>query len=862
MNRFLEALGFALKAIGKYIMVVVLMAVMCVSLILLVGSYFMKDVLSYRDNVLVAAKVEDYKYEPNLITQIYSKQGTMLGEVFDENRRYVEYDQIPKTAVDGLVATEDRRFLDHLGIDPYGVARAFAKNSQEGAMVQGASTLTQQITREFFLSQEKRVDRKINEIFLSIQMEQVYDKSSIAEMYLNEVYFGHQAFGIESAAQTYFGKSVRNLNEAELTLLVGLPQAPSAYDPYIAPQKAKNRRLAVLDSMYAEQMLPLEKVKKIAKEPIRLANKKQGLKVTKTKYPHFTYWVINQLKKEYGEKIYSSGWKIYTTLDDNAQRIAQQVASEKASQYGAYYGLKDSVLTAVNPQTGEIMAMANGRSFEKNQYNMAAKPRQPGSTIKPFVYATGIESGEIVDSSVEVDAPVDFDGYKPKNYTLSYGGPTTIRKALMVSNNIVAVKTANKVGIPEIKHTMEQMGITTLSDQDSTLSFALGGLTSGVKPVEAASAYGTFANRGVHVKSEYISKILDRNGKIVAKPEREKERILSSSTADMMNSMLQDVVKKGTGVRARIDRPAAGKTGTTNDQKDLWFMGYVPNLSVAAWVGNVDNKSPYRAIESDVTAGVMWKEFMMRYSSYLPKKNFEKANYKTNAYRVAMVGDEMFLAGEYCKSNGTTNDGKKYTVKSVTLQPSFAPKETLDCSPETDSDYVDNALKTGVELSALVEEGYLKELLAKGFLKELVDLGFFKEIAEAGYVEELEKAGFKEKLIEAGYLPPDEPKEETADTTPDETDQATTEPSVPTPTEEPVVTKPDPVTEEPAEPSIPKPTPEPNVPPVEEEPTPEPTKPTPEPTKPPTETKPPKDEATPPKDNGSTGASPSTTETP
>lgn len=754
------------KAIGKYIGIVFIFVA-----ILSVGLYFSVEkgldrFVAFKQEIIDEHNIRDYEYQPSLTTEIYSKDGTLLAEIFDENRKYVPYNKIPQNIKDGILSVEDRRYQGHHGIDPWGIGRALFTNVQSGNLTgQGASTITQQITRQLFLSLDKTLDRKVKEVFLALELEHKYDKQKILEIYLNEIYLGHQAYGIESAAQVYFGKSIEELELDEIALIVGLPQAPSSYDIKRHPDRAKKRRLDVLDSMVATGMITKEQAREIADKPVVTVEKeKDERKVHNMLHPYFTSWAIQELEKKYGEQIYSAGWKIYTTIDIEAQKLAEDVATEQAEQYSKWYKSDDIAIVTVNHNTGELVAMAGGADFERNQFNMAAQPRQPGSTMKPFVYGAGIESNILHDSTIMLDEPINYNGYSPKNYTRRNHGYMTIRDALRTSNNILAVKAGKEIGPSNIISYVERLGVSSMSKNDNTLGMSIGGLYYGISPYEMATAYGVYGNNGKLVTPHYISKITDQRGFIVEKPEIEEQTAIKSSTASLVTDMLQDVVNTGTGTRAKIGRDIAGKTGTTNSARDLWFVGYTPTYSTAVWLGNSDNTKLYGDPSSGKTAGYTWGKYMKDFMKDKPRKYFG-TNYPLESVKMYFTKDnEPMIAGDLCMNNPLEEDldehEREYVVKELSIRSQYKPKEIMKCQPFDSADIFSKLIEEDIEnLDILVDKGYLGKLVELGYISQLIERGYFIELAEGGFTNELIIAGFQQRLIDEGFIDPPEPEE-------------------------------------------------------------------------------------------------------
>lgn len=822
------------KAISTYIGVVLIFTIILTSVGLLASGYIIKEVVAYKDSVLKEYDIQDYAYEPSLTTQIYSKNGTLLAEIYDENRRYLPYSEIPDNVKKALISVEDRRFYGHHGVDPLGVARALSTNFSSGnSTSQGASTLTQQISRQLFLTLDKTWERKLKELFIALELESKYDKNKILEIYLNEVFFGHGAYGIESASRIYFGKPAKDLSLGEATLLVGLPQSPSRYDPLSknGPDLALKRRLGVLDSMVMEGHLTKEEVKEVLDTPLVFnEGKADDKRVMNMIYPYFTSWAIKELEKEYGDRLYSSGWKIYTTIDDKAQELMIKTAHSQSEEMERKFGMKDVAMTTINPQTGELVAMTsgNGDDFRESQINMADRPRQPGSTIKPLTYAVGIEKGVMHDGSIFKDEPIDINGYKPKNVDLRHRGYMTTREALVASNNIVSVKVAQRVKIQNIRHYLQKMGVSTLTEEDANLGLSIGGMSKGISPYEMAVAYGVFANDGNLVESHFVHQIKNRKGEVLFKSEPLKEQILQKSTTDIVTDMLRDVAISS---NIRPNQPVAGKTGTTNGAIDLWFVGYTPNAVTSVWVGNADYSKPRGNPYSFNTAGSIFTRYMNEYTKLIEKKSFP-AKLKLATYELYVQNEEdVFLAGKYCD---TQADKSKGEYVKVSMQERFAPTEVLECKPTNINTYFKDALEEGKTIEELVEEGYYEQLIANGYIKQLVEAGHFERLVEEGHIDKLKSAGFEERLIAEGFIVP-EPEPEEPEEQPEEpsTETPVVQPTTPPPSEKPVekpkeetpVEKP---VEQPIEQPIEKPKEEKPVEPVTPEPPPE------EPTEPPT----------------------------
>ncbi len=547
---------------------------------------------------------------PSQATRIYADGGELIASLFRENRQVVPLTEVPPMIRQAVLAIEDERFYSHRGVDPRAIARALWRNVREAELVEGASTITQQLARTVFLTQERAIGRKVSEILLAIEIERRLTKEEILERYLNQVYFGQGAYGIEMAARVYFGKPVKNVTLPEAALLAGLLRAPSLYSPYRNFAGAKQRQEAVLAKMASLGFISTEEAASARTAKITLASPNAGLAGIRA--PYFVSFILARLLETYGEDmVYKGGLKVYTTLDPRMQAIA-----EKAVRTGIANGQKrklnigQAALVAVDPNTGAVRAMIGGTNFESSQFNRAWQARrQPGSAFKPFVYTTAIDRG-IPPTRVLDDSPLTFripgtKDWSPKNYDRRFSGPVTLRRALERSINVPAVRMLNEVGPEQVVEIAKRMGIE--SPLNSNLSLALG--TSEVTPLEMAAAFSTLANGGLRVRPMSIVKITDARGKTLEEHRPLREVGLRADVAYVMTDILKGVIQRGTGTAAAIGRPAAGKTGTTDDYRNAWFVGYTPHLSTAVWVGNDDNTPMRRVVGGGIPAET-WAAFM------------------------------------------------------------------------------------------------------------------------------------------------------------------------------------------------------------------------------------------------------------
>jgi len=680
-------------------------------------------------------------YSPPIITAVYSDDNRKIAEFYRERRIVVPISKIPKILIDAFVAAEDARFYEHEGIDLFGIARAFLKNIEAGSIVQGGSTITQQVAKSFFLSMEKSYSRKIREAILAYRIDSSFSKKEILFLYLNQIYLGHGAYGVAAAAENYFGKSVSELNLAEAAVLAGLPQAPSRYSPFIHPERAKQRQVYVLNRMMAEGYITNLQ----ATEAI---NVKLEIKHRPNWYienvPYYTEFVRQYVQDKYGKDVlYTEGLKVHTAVNIEMQKVAKAELNkglkaldkrqgyrgpmdhletediEDFSQHmekrfaeepleagrttkGVVVAIKDDgskatvrlgnalghlsvedmswasppdpktpsyqtpkvanvaealtvgdvievkaksrtepsgvwelaleqtpkvqgALLSMETDTGQVKAMIGGRDFRQSQFNRAVQSRrQPGSAFKPVIYAAALDKGYtpatvIIDSAlVFEDTERDFT-WKPSNYEETFHGPTLFRTALTRSRNVVTVKILKDIGIDYVIDYARKLGVE--SKLSRNLSIALG--SSGVSLLELVRAYSVFANQGYRVTPCFVTKILDRDGNVLEENYPETEKTIDKATAYIITHLLQDVVKRGTGWRVKaLNRPVAGKTGTTNNLYDAWFMGYTPGYVSGVWVGFDEEKSLGVNETGSRAASPIWLAFMQTVLEGKPVRAF------------------------------------------------------------------------------------------------------------------------------------------------------------------------------------------------------------------------------------------------
>ncbi|EAX48253.1 penicillin-binding protein, 1A family [Thermosinus carboxydivorans Nor1] len=561
---------------------------------------------------------------PAASSQVFDSNGKLIATIHSvENRLPVSINKIPKDLQNAFIAAEDARFYQHIGIDPRGILRAIWANITDRGVSEGGSTITQQLAKNALLSQERTLKRKIQEAVLALQIERQYSKTEILEMYLNQIYFGQGAYGVQAAAQVYFGKNVENLSLAECAMLAGIPKSPNYYSPANNFKAAKERQLTVLNQMVKYGYIDEATEEKAKKEEIKLASPSAKDRPTAS---YFVDYVVQQLIDKYGaDAVYKDGLKIYTSLDLDMQQAAERAMAQLPTAYTDKNGIKQpqGALVAIDPHTGYIKAMVGGRG--NDQFNRAIMAeRQPGSAFKPFVYLAALENGFTAASIID-DSPISFGNWSPVNYDGKFHGPVSLRTALEQSLNVVAVKLAHQVGVDKPLYYAQQMGISTLvlhgNPNDRNLAMALGGLTRGVTPLEIASAYGVLANRGIRVEPVAIIKVVDRNGKVLEQHTHREKIVINERTAYLLTDMLRGVITHGTGTRANIGRPAAGKTGTTSDYKDAWFVGYTPDLVAAVWLG-YDNDGYLEGITGGSIPASIWRTFMSSALAKYPVRDF------------------------------------------------------------------------------------------------------------------------------------------------------------------------------------------------------------------------------------------------
>jgi len=594
-----------------------------------------------------------HNIEPSLITKIYSADGKVIKEFYTERRILIPLERMPPHLIDALLATEDRRFFKHWGVNLMALARAFWNNLWEWRWAQGASTITQQLARTLFLTPEKTISRKIKEILTAMKIERNYSKEEILEMYLNQCYFGKGAYGVQAAALVYFNKNVEDLSVSECAILIGIPKNPSRYSPVDHPKLAQLRRNIVLNAMKDFKKIAPGVADSLKELPLEI----NPSPVPIGEAPYFSEMIRQYLENKYGEDaLYRGGLSVYTTLNLDLQKAAEEALKTQLDMLQknmeSSHTLQDTNYTmvvmdssdaeptekrvykeiqgafvALENRTGNMLAWIGGKDFKQSQFNRAVQAkRQPGSGFKPFIYTTAIDNrARPID--IMYDTPLilmgeDGEEWSPENFDRIFRGPVTLREALAKSINVISAKLIQEVSPQQTIFYASIMGIkSTLSPYPS---LALG--TSEVTLQEMVSAFSVFPNQGIKVQPKYILKITDRYGNILEENKTsKKEEVLSAQTAYIMTTMLESVVNKGTGWGARARgfyRPAGGKTGTSDNCTDNWFIGFTPQITAGVWIGYDDKTVIGENVTGAHTALPVWSDFMIKAHDTLGVEDF------------------------------------------------------------------------------------------------------------------------------------------------------------------------------------------------------------------------------------------------
>lgn len=597
------------------------------------------------------------RYNPSQTTTIYSCRGELLAEFFLEKREVIDLPRIPVPLQQAFIATEDHRFYHHPGIDIIRLTKALWIDLINWDRIQGASTITQQLSRNLFLTQKRTISRKIKELILAIEIEKKYSKDEILKMYLNQIYFGHGVYGVAEAASFYFNKPVGKLNLAECALLASIPRSPGRYSPVYNPQNALTRRNYVLQRMYEVGFIT-EKQRKEAKDSSlgTIIDKNKRGKKNIYEAPYFVEWIRQMVAEKYGYKmLWEGGLKIYTTLDLKMQRAAEKTLLPYLKE-NDFQG----ALLAMDPHTGFIKAMVGGRNFKKSQFNRAVQAhRQTGSAFKIFTYTAAIDSKRFNAVSSFFDGPISFITQKgsiwsPQNYEGHYWGKVYLWEMLAHSINVASVKLLKEVEVGTVMGYARKMGIESPLNPDLTLTLG----TSGVTLLEMVRSYATIANYGTKMRPVYIKKIESPQGELMEENFPQGEKVISAQTAFCMIDLFKKTVDMGTGQRIRwlgFDRPCAGKTGTvgwtgeeeTDKTTDAWFIGFTPGLIAGVWIGKDDGSPLGKNITGSVGAIPVWTEFMKKSLKGKPVKDF---SFPSGVIYKKIDVDTGYIATEACEN--------------------------------------------------------------------------------------------------------------------------------------------------------------------------------------------------------------------
>ncbi|MGY2710013.1 transglycosylase domain-containing protein [Thermostichus sp. MS-CIW-28] len=562
-------------------------------------------------------------YVPIATTHIVDIRGEPIASLHGEaNREVISLEQVSPEMKKALLAIEDSHFYTHPGINPVSLGRAILGSVEGGiGSAGGGSTLTMQLVKNLFLRPERTLSRKVAEIVLAVRLEQVFSKDEILEMYLNQVYWGHNLYGIQAAARSYFNKDASELNLAEAAMLAGILPAPETLSPFRNLEGAKRRQHLVLDRLVELKWITPEEAQAAREQKLTLGR----ITSFQSNAPAVTDAIEAELRRRYGEQaLMQGGLRVQSTIDLRLQRLAQRIVNEDGPRIGAARRADQMALAAVDPRTGYVKAIVGGINAQRGQFNRATQAfRQTGSTFKPYVYYAALASGRYSPGSILEDTPVTYPGsppYSPKNYDNTFYGSLTFARALELSRNVPTVKLADDVGIRNVIAAAQATGIS--AEMFPNLATALG--SASVSPLEMAASYAVFANGGYRVEPTLLAQVVDRNGQILFEARPQPQRVLDPWAVATLNQILKGVVTQGTGRAARLDdgRPVAGKTGTTSDFRDAWFIGYVPQLSTAIWIGNDNNSPMLPGTAGGAFVAPTWKRFMTEALQGIPPQDF------------------------------------------------------------------------------------------------------------------------------------------------------------------------------------------------------------------------------------------------
>lgn len=632
-------------------------------------------------------------------TRIYSADGVLLARIFRENRDYAHIQDIPKQLQEATVAIEDYRFYTHSGVDIRGIGRALVSDVRGGRLGQGGSTITQQLARNAYdLGKQKTFSRKLQEAVVAMRLERKYSKEEILEGYLNEVYYGAKAYGVEAAAQQYFGKPVGKLSLAECALLAGIPQRPTEFNPFKNKTAARDRRNVVLARMAELGYVTPEAASAAAAEPVRLAPKRIAI-ANDWKAPYFVDYVIRQLEERYGpEMVYRGGLTVKTTLHYGMQQAAEQAVDQGLATAASSHLISRSTqaaLTCVDPHNGYIRAMVGGKSWSKSQFNRAASnTRQLGSSFKPFVYTSALNEGWTPYKTVE-DRRRSWPAgnhkrWSPRNYDSRYRGRVTLKMAVALSINIAAINTADAIGIGKAIQVARRLGLKGSLPPYLPTAIGAGGGSS----LEMAGAYGAFAVKGRFIEPFAILEVKDRDGNVKEQANPQPQQVIRPDVVDQMDEMLRAVITMGTGRAAGVVPDAYGKTGTTSDERDAWFVGFTPQLSTAVWVGN-DNYVPMQHASGGRCCVPIWSSFMLKALQMNPVNRPDYTSPPGSEIpgrqvmtATAAVNDDGTVSLKICPDSGLIATNRCPHWNTRRFKPGEAPARACDIHPGTALDPV------------------------------------------------------------------------------------------------------------------------------------------------------------------------------
>ncbi len=571
--------------------------------------------------------------KPNIVTTFCASDGEVIKTFAAYTYSNVELKEVPQTLVKAFIATEDKNFYKHPGYDMVGLARSMVANILAGHVVQGASTITQQLSRILFLSNEKTFTRKIKELQVAAQIEKTISKDKILEMYLNNVYLGSGAYGVKGAARIYFNKNLNELSLPEMALIAGLPQAPSVYSPYNNKDLAQKRRNQVLLRMYKMKYITKDTYEKAKQAPITLSN--MPMMYATNKAPYFCDYVVKEMHKLgfTEDEIVNGGYKVITTLDYKAQVKANEAILTNLKAWGMTRDKNQAAVFSFSPIDGRILVYAGGKDYTKSQYDRVSQSARPsGSAFKPFIYTAAIEKGYSPNDMID-DLPFKAGDWTPKNYGNKYRGPIPLYTALMVSSNVCTARLMDAIGVRPVIQLARVMGITTPIPYDYTISLG----SNSVKLFEMTRAYGVFANGGYKVEPFAIERIESSRGTILYEAKKARtSKVLNLNTAATMTAIMKTVITSGTGRAASIGKPAAGKTGTTDDSRDAYFIGFTPDVVTGVWVGNDDN-SQMGGVTGGTIPAKIWRDVMLVATAPYGNADFEYPEVILNPFKAPGV---------------------------------------------------------------------------------------------------------------------------------------------------------------------------------------------------------------------------------